>query len=259
MARRAAPEPRSAVVTGAASGIGAGMVARLRERGVPVVAADRDPAVATRHAGATGVVPVVADVTDAADTAGVVALAEERHGPVDLLVHCAAVMPAGAMADVPADEALRVMTVNYGGTVRMLEAVLPSMRARRTGQVVVLGSLAGYLPMRRFAAYSASKAAVNLLVETVAQEEEPHGVHVMLVAPVGVKTPLLAQASDGPALVRRMAVRDRALMMVTPQRVLDEIEAGLRRGRRVVVPGGRLAHLARRLAPGFVWAVEKRL
>ncbi|MWB97004.1 SDR family NAD(P)-dependent oxidoreductase [Agromyces seonyuensis] len=255
--RRSAVE--TAVVTGAASGIGARQVVRLRAAGVRVVAADRDLAVETRFAGDPGVVPLAGDVREPAHAAQLVATAEQAFGPVELLFHCAGIMPGGRIADSPAERFHDVMDVNYGGMVNVTKAVLPGMRERGAGRIVVLGSLTGYLPTHGFAAYSASKAAVNTYVETLAAEERPNGIRVLLAAPNAVKTPLLAQATGAAKLITDLADRESSPLMLSVDRVLDDIDRALERGRTVVVPGGRALYAMRRFSPSLTWALETRI
>jgi short-subunit dehydrogenase len=250
---------RTAIVTGAASGIGALAVARMRLRGVKVVAADRNPAIHQQHHDDEGVVTVAGDVTSADFCQQLVHQAENTYRGVDRLLHCAGIMPGGAIADTPTEDILRVMAVNYAGTVTMTKAVLPAMRARATGQIIVLGSLTGYVPSQRLAAYSASKAAVNSYVEALAHEERPHGIHVLLVAPSAVKTPLLAQATGGPRMIERLNRTASAPLMITPEKVLDDIDRALATHRSVTLPGGRLIHTLRRLSPTLMWTLADRL
>jgi NAD(P)-dependent dehydrogenase (short-subunit alcohol dehydrogenase family) len=141
------------------------------------------------YEGDEGVLGLAGDVTNAEYAAELVHRAESTFGPVDLLVHSAGIMPGGRIADTEAEQMLTVMEVNDAGTVRMTKAVLPGMRQRGTGQIVVRCSITGYVPPRGVGAYSASKAAVNSFVETLAHEERPHGITVLLVAPNAVKTP----------------------------------------------------------------------
>lgn len=253
------PPVRVAVVTGAASGIGLRAVERYRSRGVRVVGTDRSPEVATSRGGDDGYVGLVGDVTDAAHLESVVARAVETYGGVDALFHSAGVMPGGAVADVPREQILDVMRVNYGGAVTAATAVLPLMRAQGHGQVVLLGSLTGYVPMRHFAAYSASKAALDMFGEILAHEEAEHGVRVVVAAPNAVKTPLLAQATGGPGYVQRLAARRSSPLLLTPDRVLDAVDRGLRRGQAVVVPGGRFVLAVRRLSPALLWRLTDRI
>ncbi|WNG17893.1 SDR family NAD(P)-dependent oxidoreductase [Cystobacter fuscus] len=250
---------RTAIVTGAASGIGALAVQRLRARGVNVVAADRTPALTGLYAGDRGIVTAVGDVTDPSYAPDLVRTAETAFGPVDQLFHSAGIMPAGEIGDIPIEQFLTVVDVNYIGTVRMTRAVLPSMRERRSGQIIVLGSITGYIPSKGFAAYSASKAAVNSYTETLDQEERGHGIHVLLVAPNAVKTPLLGQMSGGPAAIAALAQKESSPLMITPDKVLDDIERALARRRHVCLPGARAAYALRRLSPALTWALNNRL
>jgi NADP-dependent 3-hydroxy acid dehydrogenase YdfG len=251
--RRSTFSPTVALVTGAASGIGAGEVARLRNRGVNVVAADLDPEITGMYSGDDGVLGVVVDVTDGEAVSALVSRAEETFGPVDMLFHSAGIMPGGRIADVPADRATAVMDVNYGGTVRAIEGVLHGMLRRHRGQIVVLGSLTGYVPTRGFSAYSASKSAVDTYVETLHHEVKGDGVQVMLVAPNAVKTPLLNQATGGPRFVTALAGRSRAPGLSTTDDVLDAVDRGLARKRSVIVPGGHAIWLLRRFSPALTW------
>ncbi|GAA2868114.1 SDR family NAD(P)-dependent oxidoreductase [Streptosporangium fragile] len=246
------------MVTGAASGIGELAVRRMRSRGIKVVAGDVSSDITRRYAGDDGVIGLRADVTDPDSVDALVKQAEHMWGPVDRLFHSAGIMPAGAVADVDTDHILKVMEVNYAGTVHAIKAVLPSMVERDFGQIIALGSLTGYVPSLKFSAYSASKAAVNTFVETLAHEHRGSGVQVLLVAPTAVLTPLLKQAEGGSKHLARAAARGKSRLAITPDRVLDDIDRALKRGDHVVIPGGRAVYGARRLAPGVLWRALER-
>jgi NAD(P)-dependent dehydrogenase (short-subunit alcohol dehydrogenase family) len=246
-----------AIITGAASGIGAVAVQRWIRRGGVVTAVDLNPGVTEKYAGADRVHAVVGDTTDTSFVDDLVREANQRR-PVTQLFHSAGIMPGGEIADVPADDILKVMHVNYAGTVTMVKAVLPSMRQRQQGQIVILGSVTGYFPTNKFAAYSASKAAVNTFAETLAEEERRHGIHVLLVAPNAVKTPLLSQASKGPAGIAKIA-EGKSRMGMTPEDVLDSIEKALTKNKSIVLPGARSVYLLRRLSPRLAWFIIRRI
>lgn len=244
---------QTAIVTGAASGIGRLKVERLRTAGVHVVGGDLNPQIESIRKDDQGFIGMVGDVTDPDYTRSLVKTAHERFGPVDLLFHSAGIMPGGSIADIAAEAILQVMCTNYAGTIHTVKAVLPSMREQGHGRIVVLGSLTGYVPSQCFASYSASKAAVNTFTETLAHEEARNGIQVLLAAPIAVKTPLLFQATGGPTFVTSLTNRDKSPLMITPDKVLDDIEKGLQRGRTVVTPGGLGPYIARRISPAATW------
>ena len=243
----------TAIVTGAASGIGALAVRRMRNQGIHVLAADRNPAIVTQYAADDGIKAVAADVTVADECAELVEIAERTFGHVDRLFHSAGIMPGGAIADMPTEQILQVMNVNYGGTVNMTKAVLPGMRKLAAAEIIVLGSLTGYVPSQRLGAYSASKAAVNTYIETLAREERQGGVHVLLVAPNAVKTPLLSQTTGGPKMIEKMSRQSSSRLMISPEDVLDAIERALKKKESVIKPGGKPMHALRRLSPALTW------
>jgi NAD(P)-dependent dehydrogenase (short-subunit alcohol dehydrogenase family) len=177
------------VVTGAASGIGRATVLRLAAEGARVLAADVDEAglAATREAaGGDGgeVVAVPADVARAADVDALVAAAMDRFGRLDGMV---------ANAGVPSDEPFLSMTeagmdavfgVNVKGVVFCGQAAARAMVDQGTGgKIVNLASVAGVVPAPGIAAYSASKAAVQMLTRSMALELGAAGIRVNAVAP----------------------------------------------------------------------------
>lgn len=246
-----------AIVTGAASGIGREAVRRLIIRGALVTAADRDEKLAEVYVNEPRVEVVSGDVTDPAFADELVAKAEAR-GPVTQLFHSAGIMPGGLINDVAADDIVKVMEVNYAGTVRMVKAALPAMRNRGSGTIIIMGSVTGYVPTPKFSAYCASKAAVNSFAEILAAEEKPHGIDVLLVAPNAVKTPLLKQAVDGPKAIRQVDAGKLPMGLTAPD-VLNAIEKALAKKKRSVLPGARAVYAARRLAPGAMAVIARRM
>jgi short-subunit dehydrogenase len=250
---------KTAIVTGGASGIGAAEIARLRSRGVNVIAADLNPDIETMYADDSGVVGIIANITKPKDAKMLVDRAESAFGHVDLLFHAAGIMPGGKIVDTPSEKTLNVMNINYGGTVHMIEAVLPNMHEQHSGQIVALGSMAGYVPSRGLASYSASKAAVNAYIETLAHEEEEYGVQVLLVTPNIVKTPLLTQATGGPKTLTDLATKEKSWLMITAEDVLNAVDKGLARKKTIVTPGGSAFYALRRFSPSLLWKITKAL
>jgi len=238
---------RVALVTGAARGLGRLAARRLAASGVGVVAVDVDePGLVETARHAPNVETHLLDVTDAAAIEATVRDVEARLGPVDRLVHAAAIAPAGRLADQPAELVRRAMTVNYGGTVNTVFAVVPSMLERNRGDLVLFGSLAGWMPTPGLGAYTASKFAVVGLAEVLAMELGQSSLRLCCACPALVDTPMVDEID------RDLPVTGQPRL--APEIVLDSIERGLELGEHFVFPGptAAVAVRARRFVPGLV-------
>lgn len=179
--------PRTALVTGGASGIGAACVARLRDAGLRVVAADLADG-ADEH-------------LDVSDEASVAALAE-RLGPIDVLVNSAGVMgPGGPLTELDLAGWRRTFAVNTEGVFLTCRAFVPGMVARGWGRVVNIASIAAKDGNPGISPYAASKAAVVALTKSLGKETATTGVLVNAIAPAVVATPL--NATTDPAVLER--------------------------------------------------------
>ena len=179
---------KAVIVTGAGGGIGLATARAFAERGDRVYASVRDgrgrEAVqqAAVAAGAP-IEPVTLDVTDDASIVRAVDGIVATAGRIDVLVNNAGVSHIGAVEMSPDDVWRRLFDVNVLGPVRMVRAVLPSMRAAGSGTIVNVSSANGRAPAAFGAPYSASKAALDALSEVLLHEVEPFGVRVVVVAP----------------------------------------------------------------------------
>ncbi len=174
---------RTILVTGASAGIGAASARRLAESGYRVFGT-------SRNAGATpaGVEWLRMDVTDDDSVAAGVREVLERAGSIDGLVCAAGYGVFGSVEETSLARARAQFDTNVLGVVRLLRAVLPGMRQRGEGRVVVVGSLAGRAPIPFQAHYSASKAAVDALTLALRNELHGTGVLVSLVEPGDIRT-----------------------------------------------------------------------
>ncbi|GAA1907902.1 hypothetical protein GCM10009737_05970 [Nocardioides lentus] len=182
-----------AIVTGAASGIGAATARALAAAGARVVVADRDADGAGRVAEEVAGTAVTVDVTDAASCAAMVAEAVAAYGRVDL-VACNAGLTTDPTPAVDIDEGDfdATFAVNVKGAWLTARAAVPALRAAGGGAIVVTGSVMGERTRPGFAAYAPSKAAANHLARTLAVELAPDGIRVNAVAPVATDTPMLS-------------------------------------------------------------------
>jgi meso-butanediol dehydrogenase/(S,S)-butanediol dehydrogenase/diacetyl reductase len=171
---------RVALVSGAASGIGAAVADRLSEDGATVVRAD----IADVDGG------IRCDVTDAASCAAAVAHAVDTFGRLDILANVAGVGGAAAICDVDPDEWRHVIEVNLTGTFLLSQAAVPAL-LESTGCIVNMGSVAGLRATPYNAAYCASKGGVVMLTRSMAIELAKAGVRVNAVCPASVDTPFL--------------------------------------------------------------------
>jgi NAD(P)-dependent dehydrogenase (short-subunit alcohol dehydrogenase family) len=190
------------LVSGAASGIGAAVMQRLIAEGAQVGALDQRP-VPGAQASAS------ADLRSPQAVATAIAELESALGPIQAVVHCAGVCPAGGTLDD--DDALWLDTysVNVLGALRVMREVVPGMRARGGGALVLVSSINARFATPSLAAYAASKAALEEMARTAALEFAADGVRVNVIAPASIDTPML-QASfaraDDPHLARERNV-----------------------------------------------------
>jgi NAD(P)-dependent dehydrogenase (short-subunit alcohol dehydrogenase family) len=199
---------RVAIVTGGSRGLGLEVARAYLKQGASVLATARDESALTQSAeelrSAGGQIAAVpADVSVPEDCARVVREAEERFGPVSVLVNNAGVYgPMGGIEDVDWPEWTRAIEINLYGPVLMCRAVLPGMRARGYGKIVNLSGGGATAPLPNISAYAASKAAIVRLTETFAEELRGTGVDVNAIAPGALNTRMLDQVLEaGPEAV----------------------------------------------------------
>jgi len=182
-------EGRVALVTGAASGIGAAIAARFRTEGARVAGLDVKPLVGS-------------DLALVADLRSGVALAEafdrtvNTIGAPNILVHAAAIHTQGGCLDTDPAVFADIYDVNVIGAVRLLRLCVPAMRQAGRGAIVLLSSINADFATPKFAAYAASKAALNSLTQTAALELASHSIRVNAIAPASIDTPLLRESFE---------------------------------------------------------------
>ncbi len=249
----------SVLVTGASAGIGQACADRLHEAGWAVTGASRRGTTSGGWAG------LVMDVDDEASVQAGVAGMLAGHGSVDALVAAAGWGLAGAVEHSALEEAKAQFETNFWGCVRVVKAVLPEMRARGRGRIVLVSSIGGVIGIPFQAFYSASKFALEGFGEALAYEVEPFGVRVTLVQPGNVRTDFtdsrrmaLASAGDvayGSALSKAVGQMEHDERNGVPPgevaAVVQRILRSPRPPRRVSVgkAGERAGLVAKRLLP----------
>ena len=185
-----------AVITGAASGIGAACALRFAAEGARIAGLDvAEPSAAHRDAvetAAPGALWERVDVRDEASIERAVAAALARFGRIDLLVNAAGVSGFGAVDELAADEWDRVLGINLKGTYLVSKHVVRGMKAQQSGSIVNLASIEGLEGMQSQAAYNASKGGVVLLTRNMAIDYGSFGVRVNCLCPGFIETPMTA-------------------------------------------------------------------
>lgn len=197
---------KTAIVTGAASGIGAAVARALARGGANVMLSDLDGAglerVGTEIAEAGGVAhSAVVDVTDPDAVATLVAGTVERFGALHLAVNNAGIGgPSATTADYPVDAWRKVIEVNLNSVFYCLKHELPAIEAAGGGAIVNMASILGSVGLANSPAYVAAKHAVVGLTKSAALEFAQRGVRVTAVGPGFIDTPLLSRTLDTAAL-----------------------------------------------------------
>lgn len=185
------------LITGASSGFGRAITEAAAAAGDVVIAAARNASrladLTTAHPGQVEALSL--DVTDAAAIEAAVADTIERHGRIDVLVNNAGRTHVGAVEETSDAELRSLFDVHLFGPAALTRAVLPQMRARRSGAIVQMSSLGGQLSFAGFGAYSATKCALEGMSEALADEVRPFGIKVLVVEPGAFRTGLFGNVS----------------------------------------------------------------
>lgn len=191
---------KTALVTGAAGGIGRAVTQSLLDAGARVIASDT-PAALAALAPPVGSLARELDVRDAAAAEALVAEIEAEHGPLALGVHAAGVLAIAPLLEMEAQDWQRVIDINTTGTFNAARAMGRAMARHGRGAIVAVSSNAANLPRMNMGAYAASKAAVTMLIRCLGLELAAKGVRCNIVAPGSTLTPMQTGmwANDGGA------------------------------------------------------------
>lgn len=188
-----------AVITGAATGIGEVIAARLTTAGATVCIADIDGAAAASAAERIGLgaQSIAIDVADSASVTRAVATIIERNKAIDIMVNNAGLAGKAAPIWEQSDtDWHKVMDVNINGPFYLCRAVIPHMRRRGYGRIVNIASVAGKEGNPNMVAYSASKAALIGLTKAIAKEVASEGICINAVSPAVIRTKILDQLTE---------------------------------------------------------------
>lgn len=261
---------RTAVVTGAASGIGRAIAISLARRGCHLALADLNEAELARTAemAASSGIRVSRhrlDVSDRKEVACFPATVVAEHGGVDILVNNAGVALGGTFEQVSETDFEWLFAINFWGVVRMTRAFLPHLRMSEDACLVNLSSLFGLISPPGQTAYSASKFAVRGFTESLRHELERSKIGVTVVHPGGVATAIArsARVPKGMPAEEIQTRREAAekMLRLPPETAGEVIVEGIERRRARVLVGtdAKIISLIERLAPVSYWKILERL
>jgi 3-oxoacyl-[acyl-carrier protein] reductase len=243
---------RVAIVTGAARGIGLAAAERLAAEGAAVLMVDYDideatSAAARLAAGGLAVHPQKADVSSRADVEAMVHAGRQQLGEIDILVNNAGIAGRAAPLEEITDQDWdRMMDVDLKSVYLCSQAVIGGMKARRSGRIINVASIAGKEGNPNMIPYSTAKAGVIGLTKALAKEVAPYGIYVNAIAPAVIDTPILKQLT--PEQVQYMVQRIPLGRVGKPEEVaalilwLASDEASFTTGQCIDISGGRATY-----------------
>ncbi len=248
-------EGQRVLITGAGGGLGRALATAFAAEGAELLLADREEEPVRRLADelrATGTRPeaLVFDVTDRSAVFAALGEAQRRGGPLDVVLNNAGVGHTGPAADTPVETWRRLWSVHVEGPLHVVQAVLPTMRRRARGHLVLVSSGQAFFRLPGWGPYAASKAAAAVFHETLAHELRREGIAVTTAYPYLIDTGFY-EGLQAPTLGSRLMVRLAPRLADRPERVARRIVEAVAAGRRVelVHPLNRLGTLSVALPP----------
>lgn len=184
------------LVTGASSGIGAAIAQYLVTKDYTVYGTGRNP----KETIVQGVHMLALDVTKPATITAAVKEILAKQGSLDILVNNAGMGITGPLEETPDDETRKVFETNFFGALEVIKAVLPSMRKQRSGMVINITSIAGYMGLPYRGIYSATKGALGIITEAYRMELKEFNVQMTTIAPGDFATNIAAGRYHAPVL-----------------------------------------------------------
>lgn len=253
-----------ALITGGTSGIGYALANELVNAGCSVAILARhkemlDSAVSTLSKSALSdqqrIIPIQADVVKRAELNQELDTFTATHGIPDLVINSAGVAHPGTFTALKPESFDWMMDVNYFGTVNVLKNLVPEMQKRRSGTIVNISSIAGFIGLYGYTAYGASKFAVSGFSDALRSELKPYGIHVSVVFPPDTQTPQLDYETKYKPFITKELAGSTNLM--SSEAVAQEIIKQVNRNKYIILPGaeGKLLYFAHNLLGGGLYPV----
>jgi len=254
---------RTVFITGASSGIGEALAIGWSRRGARVILAARNVAELERVRSLCANPELhLVKALDLRDGDAINRVASEvlrDVGAIDVLVHSGGVSQRSFAAETDLSVDRSIMELNYFGTIALTKAILPSMRARRSGTIAPISSVIGYVGIPTRSAYAASKHALHGFFEALRAETAKDGIRVTMVVPGYVRTNVSQNALKGDGAAYGVVDETHAKAMlpaVAAEKIIDAVE----KGKAEVRVGGMEIHavLLRRFFPGLLRRILRR-
>ena len=184
------------IITGASSGIGAGVAKAFSQAGYPLGLLARNLE-AMESLQLPNTICIETDVTDSEQIKKAIEKAEQRFGPTDCLINNAGFAKGGDFTEISHTDHETTVAVNINGVINGIETVLPGMRERKSGTIINVSSIADRNARPNIAVYAASKAAVKSLSESLRVANAKFGIRICNIAPAKIKTPMLMHSALG--------------------------------------------------------------
>ena len=167
------------LITGASSGIGKAIASYLQQKGFTVYGTSRSP----KNSANLTFQLLALDVLDSTTIKDTISYIIKKEGRLDVLINNAGIGITGAIEDTPIDEMKKAFDTNFFGTVDVIKEVLPQMRKQKSGLIINITSIAGYMGLPFRGIYSATKGALELVTESMRMEVKNFGIDVLTIAP----------------------------------------------------------------------------
>jgi len=235
---------KSALITGGSSGIGLALAKQLVEMSCSVVILSRQETllqqaqttlIALKSSESIKITTIKSDVTHREELTRSLSEYTQEHGIPDIVINCAGVAHPGTFTSLKPEIFDWMMDVNYFGTVNVLKNLVPAFKERRSGAIVNISSIAGFLGIYGYTAYSASKFAVNGFTDALREELHPFGIQVSIVFPPDTRTPQLDYEKKYKPFITKELSGSANLMEA--DQVANEILRKVARRKYIILPG----------------------
>lgn len=250
---------KTAVITGAASGIGRGLALALAREGCAMLLSDingerlDETLQLVKQAGGRAEV-FLCDVSKADDVMRLADKGFDALGRVDILINNAGVASAGCTGDIPIKDWEWIVSINFWGVVHGCHAFVPRMKKQGGGHIVNMASFAGIFSCPEMAPYNATKAAVVAVSETLKSELAPYDIGVTVVCPTYIRTNLMESLRYTDDFQRKCATEGMVYARWTPEMLAHLIINAIRKDKLYVVPQlvAKIMWWSKRISPsGF--------